>query len=640
MTFLLRDLFESDLVAGYVDGSLAEPGPGNRAVVDTDGIVSIDNGGLRITPPTTTGWGKHGLAYELDREPGLAVAFRFIDGDVQSGGTGTPHIAVGVCPDATPADPTAAGYFVQIDGNGWRGGRLWANFGAAKTSIFDSIKQVEMLLVVVLRATGAAYYITSAAGARNVGLAEWPNVRPIGISPAGSDTTVYASLWQNTLQSGGNNTRLFEATAKVVNAWSDWYGTAQTADDLRSSSGSISGRTTDTGQSWTLNSGTLTLDSDGAKATGAAIATLPCTDSVGLVKATVKTGVSPKAALIRFRAKDSSNYLWFGADASLVTLRKVVSGVETNIVQSGSWKLSANSTHVLQIIDDGNTIVCLFDGVRVATQSDSTLSEYNNIGVRFTTTADVWLQDIEAHARSVELPEELQLTPPYERAGDVVVATEDFTGTAGDLDGKQTTTGDRTWQKRGTGVLELDGSGKVIYDTLSGATAIYTVPWSQHEFVDLEVEHTPPGTGYGAGENAFGGLLFEQDSNNHLYLRSWIDDSQMNASEYEVILMIDGASYIVRRVNFGTQLAHGVTHTLRMSFDGNRFLAWLDGEPVISYALTDLDPNYAPLIINRVGLRVDNTNTGSKFDNFVARGAMASAQKSGLFRPIFGGVFV
>jgi hypothetical protein len=74
--------------------------------------------------------------------------------------------------------------------------------------------------------------------------------------------------------------------------------------------------------------------------------------------------------------------------------------------------------------------------------------------------------------------------------------------------------------------------------------------------------------------------------------------------------------------NVGDVLRHGRPAELRVACDGMRFMAWLDGRPVLYRALTDVYRDAPPLRIDRVGLGVNwewGVDTGSRFTSFTAR---------------------
>ena len=72
---LLRDEFTTDVAAGSVNSTAAEPGPGTRAVVDAASKISISSGALQVAQGTAA---LENLGYNmaLTRTPGLALFAR------------------------------------------------------------------------------------------------------------------------------------------------------------------------------------------------------------------------------------------------------------------------------------------------------------------------------------------------------------------------------------------------------------------------------------------------------------------------------------------------------------------------------------------------------------------------------------
>jgi len=72
--WLLRDNFTTDLAAGSVNGSSAEPGPGTRTVTDTENKLSISGGAAVFAGgKASPAWGDPGLWYGAQtRTAGLA----------------------------------------------------------------------------------------------------------------------------------------------------------------------------------------------------------------------------------------------------------------------------------------------------------------------------------------------------------------------------------------------------------------------------------------------------------------------------------------------------------------------------------------------------------------------------------------
>jgi hypothetical protein len=75
--------------------------------------------------------------------------------------------------------------------------------------------------------------------------------------------------------------------------------------------------------------------------------------------------------------------------------------------------------------------------------------------------------------------------------------------------------------------------------------------------------------------------------------------------------------------NVGSRIRHGVPYVLRVVFDGERFLAFVDDLPVLYRALSDYRPSAQSLRIKAVGLVANwewGDDSGSTFSNFTAYG--------------------
>ncbi|TIP52557.1 MAG: DNA-binding protein, partial [Mesorhizobium sp.] len=60
--------------------------------------------------------------------------------------------------------------------------------------------------------------------------------------------------------------------------------------------------------------------------------------------------------------------------------------------------------------------------------------------------------------------------------------------------------------------------------------SLYTLPWDQSEFADLEVTITPPGSARGQHHCCRAGLVFWQDDANYLTFTAYLDDVYDGAS--------------------------------------------------------------------------------------------------------------
>jgi hypothetical protein len=620
------DSYSDTKAAGAVVGSNSPSGVLRRGT-DTESKLSNDNGKLRMAAMAVAGWNREGVAYgPYTRANGLALVVRMNDGDVQANDGTAQHLAIGFFTSATPANALTDGNAIILADNGVNGGMVQRN-GSALLALINSLRQVELYIVVVLRATGAAYYLGSVTGANEI--AGYTSLRPMGLDTVVNTATVYAAVWQRNMTSGGtNSTRVHALNVAQIAAWAQWYGTAQAADTLTSSPGSIAGRTADgLGGTWSAASGGFTISASGAtgNVAGDNIALIDPGATSGLIKATIVSGATPGDVGLIFRAQDANNFWMLQSDGTTMHLYKRSGGVYTPIITSGAWHLSANSTQTMQVIDDGNRMRMYLDQSEVLViggQVDTSFASNTSVGLRhWQTSATTFWQTFEAHPRTVTLPATLDLGAPYQTQGATTVATETFAGGAADIAGLATTTGGLTWARTlGSDTVSRNGSGTGVVANV-GTLTLYTVPWSSAAFADVAIDSTPPGAGYGSGNNGHAGVVLWQDANNWLATYPRVNDDQVNAAEIEVALCVGGSTSVVKRVNYSTIINHGVTTTIRMTSDGANVIIYRGTEAAFCFALTDLNASYTALTFNRVGIYVGSQDTGSTLDNFIARSA-------------------
>jgi len=624
----MLDSFSDARSAGTVIGSTAPSGV-LRGGADTESKLSIDHDKLRIAPMTVAGWNREGVSYpSYTRVNGLTLIVRIIDGDVQTNDGTAQHLAVGWFTSANPANALTNGNAIVVADNGVNGGQIQRN-GSAQIGLISAYKMLEQYIIIVARVTGVAYYLASVAGATEQ--PDFPLMRPIGIDTTVTTTPIFPGVWQRALTAGAaNNTRVHALDVVQVAAWANWYGTAHAADTLITGTGTIVGRTADgIGGGWTVLAGGFTITTgSGMTGTiaGANLAQLSPGVTSGLIKSTFVTGGTVAEYGIAFRIVDASNYWLFFSNGTAITLRRVIAGAEVSIQSTGAAHFNANSTHVLQVIDDGTRIRTYLDQAEwpsVGGTSDTTHAAGTGVGYRqWQNTASNYAKDFEAHPRTITIPSPLSLVgAPYETLGATTVATETFAGGAADLVGLTTTTGGLTWARTfGTKTVSRDGAGNGSVGA-AGTSSGYTVPWSSTAFADLSLDVTPPGASYGSGNNSHTGVLMYQDANTWLATYPRVNDDQPTAAEIEVAYTVGGVTTVVKRVNFGTVINHGVTTTIRMTCDGDNVIIYRGTEAAICFAITDLSASYTALTINRVGTYQTAQDTGSTLDNFVAKSA-------------------
>jgi hypothetical protein len=152
---------------------------------------------------------------------------------------------------------------------------------------------------------------------------------------------------------------------------------------------------------------------------------------------------------------------------------------------------------------------------------------------------------------------------------------------------------------------------------------MYMVPWSETGFADVQVTITPAGRSRGTREKGRSGVAFWQDPDNYLILSAFVED--WPAMSIAAFFQVGGFEELFDAVwtNVGTRMHWGEPHAFRVTFDGMHFASYINGEPVLYRALTDVYAGCAPFRVNRVGIVANwewGNDTGSSFERFVARG--------------------
>ncbi len=424
-TLLLNDTFTADVARGQVIGSQSPDGR-PRLGTDAEGLMSVDNGALRIPPLIEAGWGRASLAYgPFPRQPGLTVAVSMLNGHNTSqldeftdtvkrrlwrwahGSLSPSESRVKLVPRmlrwATSAhlprmvwwlrwwrklrsiagtqilldENMAVGWFDQPiaagklpNGNafvmhalGGANGELWAHGGKAPLPTVSGYQNIPTQYVVVLRERGAAYYAASLTGAFGVG--SYPHLRPLAVEPFRADPQVYAGVQQSVLGQIGfrADTRVSGVKVGQVDAWSQWYGSAHCADRL-SGTGELAETNADTGEAWTLVSGGWQRGAHGALGVEADNRTLiTAQQPAGLIHTLITTGADRLGTLgVIWRAVDGDNYWSLCLSAAETQLVRTTAGQAEVKATTTDVHLRPNSTYAVQILDDGHTIAAFVDG--------------------------------------------------------------------------------------------------------------------------------------------------------------------------------------------------------------------------------------------------------------------------------------
>jgi hypothetical protein len=679
----LRDTYQDDRRPGRVAGTRASDGTA-RLVTDPEGVISIDHGALRIAPLARQGWGRASVAYgPLQAGPGLVLAGLVLNGhqNAQSyqlrsvarqvarwiaGGRADSVLSRtwglvaarkretlsrrlegwlasrrrrGVIAESfvfgfSPAerlDPEGAGPAFCVRAAGPQNGHLMARVAGRWAPVIRGLADLPLYLLIALREGGAAYYAGSLEGARGcVGL---PEMRPLAIDPGECGAGVFAGFAQSVMAEIGFSidSRVSAVAAGEQPEHSGWSGAALLADWLRGN-GPLHESDAQRGGMWRCIQGSFSREAEGTLiGAGESLALLDGPEPSGLAHAMVRAS-DGEAGLV-FRAHDAANF-WrvvAGRDRSAVILRE--RGRDEMVAQAPGVGQHAAEPVSVQVCDDGRSLEASVNGASLTVDGiiDARLGGARGVGLWGAGSArgGMMVSRFEVHPRRLLIPAALDLGRPWSAEGTRVLVHDDFDGPPGDLAARLTPLGRRRWSREiGRGRIVATGDGAARVEASVGVPApgriVYAVPWDEPALADVEVQITPPGSGPGQAERCRSGLCFWQDRRNYVMMNLWLDEAYGSAS-ISCFWRLAGYEDIYDAVwtNLGSRVRWGRAAHLRIVFDGNRFLARVDGEPVLYRALTDVFRWTGGVQIRKVGLLANwewGTDTGTVFRNFTARG--------------------
>lgn len=541
------------------------------------------------------------------------------------------NLAVGWFPSEAPADPLQQGNALIVHAIVPEGGELWARAESKVLRTIRGLQNVPIFYFVVLREKGAAYYAATIPGVP--GLPAWPQMRLLAIDAFNSDPTVYAGIHQSVLGEIGFrvDTRVYQTQVAALLEFGNWYGSAHVADTL-TGDGPLHLSAAEIGGSWKVHDGEFKRTERGVVGLSSSnVSVLDSNSSPGLVHLLVEAGDKPVEGVgVIWRAQDEDNYWCFVAGSRHCQLFLKEGGRQCRFPAVKDCRLAPNAVNSLQVTDDGENVRLYLNGDLVygTTLSDTRLQNATGVGMQITgSEGPAWLRSFEVHPREIPIPRAFSPDERWVRHGERVVLKDDFEGAPADLAGHTATLGRREWRRDiGRGMIRLTGSGSAKVDGSAqrpcpGRTA-YTVDWANPGFADVEVTITPPGTGRRMKEKGRAGLIFWQDPRNYITLSAFVED--WPAMSIAAFFQWNGFEELFDAVwsNVGSRMHWGVPHDFRVVFDGNRFLASINGEPVLYRALTDVYPDWNEFLIRRVGIVANwewGNDTGSVFRRFIAR---------------------
>jgi hypothetical protein len=674
----LSDDFTDRRPEGAVLGTRATSGQA-RLGADVEGVLSIDDGALRIAPLVESGFGRVALAYgPFPSRPGLAFAVYMLNGHntaqaeplsdtfsqrfdlwlrgsraesrkrrllqwlrsgrigrtlrqfrrwkrAEKGGRAVPpldeNLAVGWFPAPDTPDPRVEGSAFIMHALGPENGELRAGGPRDRVRVLRGVQNLPFYFVAVIRGGGVLYY---AASLEEVpGLTPHPWLRPLAIESGSMPDPAYLGIHQGVLGQIGwrIDTRVHGVRVARLPGYDAWWGGAHAADRLPRGA-PADGDQAETGGRW------LTVK----QGEQAVIACLDPGAPSSLVHAVAKPGADgPGGVGLVWRYQDEKNHWRVQIGASACEVICVEQG-SLRRVAARTVEASPAQEHRLQVIDDGRHQMAYLDGEPMldAWLTDARLGEATKVGVVVHDSAGRGgaLHSFEAHPRRVALPEIFDMGKPWLRKGSRVVAADDFSGERADLDGRKMPVGGATWRRMiGDGIIEVTGKGFARVrgspsEPCPGRTA-YCVDWPHPEFVDLEAIITPPGQGPGPRDMTTAGFILYRDPRNYVTLNAYRADTYAGGS-VSTFFRLDGFEDIYDAVwsNVGGRVTYGKPLRLRLCCDGERYVVFIDEEPVLYRAFRDVYPNAGRLQLRHVGIVANwefGTDTGSTFEQLRLR---------------------
>lgn len=376
--YLINDTFTSNRAAGAVQGTLAEPGPGSRTLIDTGNKVSLSGGQLVLAGQAANDPGVRHLP-PFDRAPGRLMVAAFtitafgVEIGIESGLSGSPA-------DALRFSNTTLNARV--------------NTGATVIAVGTVALSTAYRIAVVLRASGALLFIKGGA------FSAWTLV---WISSA----STYGQAYTAAMVTSGTAAATCDYMRVPAEKWlpaplaSDGFSAWGTSDGLGHAEGIAGGLGAGGGGlSWTQQVGTW-------QAVGGAAKAASVTSSVAI--ATVDTGKADVVASVRFtrsagnggvvvRFVDSTNWVRGTHDGTSAYLIKNVGGTQTTVIGTPTTYVAGAE---IRVICEGTKFRLYYNDAQVGSEStisDAILQSGTKQGLRATSTSDSF-DDFAVYAR-------------------------------------------------------------------------------------------------------------------------------------------------------------------------------------------------------------------------------------------------
>jgi hypothetical protein len=678
------DVFPDARESGKVIGTTTATGH-KRFGTDCEGIISIDHAAIRIGSLIEAGFGRAAISYgPFEAQPGLAFCVSILNGHntaqaeplpdsfglrmrqwlagagneskarrlrkwVFSGrvrrslrqfrwwrhvaGQGNQafrldeNLAVGWFEKESEPDPIRNGCAFVMHALGAENGELSTGDRNGRARRVRGVQNLPLYLISILRPSGAIFYVSSLSGA--AGLSGYPEMRPVGFGRVPVGNELYVGIHQGVSGQIGFriDTRIYGTKVATVDGYEQWNSGAVFADSLIGD-GNIHGSVSERGGVWTVLEGSAERSKKGFISTASRTLAITSRADFGLISAIVTAPPTDGKIAVLWRLQDTSNYCFVEFGAGTCEIALMQNGIRKNLA-SRSIRIGGGAR--VEVLDFGGFAQVQVDGETIAERPVKLekVGATGGIGLLVAGSGGVAsFSHLEGHARELPVPEELRLPPPWFKRGDRVMIHDAFQGEKGHLADRKLATGGVTWSRLlGAGTIAVtENAAARVEGTLErpcpGRTA-YGVNWPNPGFADVEVEITPPGTARGQKHHCSSGLILFQDPDNYVICNFWMSDSYAGSS-VSTFFRFDGYEDLYDAVwtNVGDRVFPGKPTRLRLCCDGEKYLVFLNNEPVLYRAFTDVYADCKPLRIQKVGLVANwewGFDTGTVFRNFIGR---------------------
>jgi hypothetical protein len=589
----LRDQFTTTI--NPVVDAATEPGTGSTAGLRdvTSAAFQILNGKLRVSG-SAGAWGDRKMVFKTAGSAGYARADGLAMWTVYVPMNREADAGIGWAIADTVTTPLTTGHHWLMNDGYPRvsiPGKNVALSSVGDLAKIGAFRAVEYLIVVVLRATGAYYLVSSFAahtrtGVANsndyIGIPAFPDARVLWVDDATTTTPMFPHFGVLDNIGPPNGHAWDDVRVKSITSWATDAGLATFLDRITRADS-----TTSIGASWTNDVGVFGVTTNKVHCQTTVGHNIAWADS-GLVgdgiwrcRITAPTSITNQFGFM-FRRASLNNYCFIhNSGGDFLTVHKNVAGAFTQL-QNTAFDWTGGQVYDICVITKGNQIQVYVDGTLIydwfADGAGSTFTTATGFGPYcFNTTAagGRW-DDFMAVPSTVTLPADIQIgqDPHIFTAGSTLLS-DAFTAANGTaISGRTPDTG-AAWSVSGAG-WEIN-TNRARNTNTNGADAGF---FAYSNCGTADVEWESPILSAAAGDWIYcGALLRYTDANNWIVARLRMGADQPGNDEIEVVEMVAGVETVVLHQQFGDFYALNTTYTVKVQVVSDMLHMLVNGEP-------------------------------------------------------------